>query len=116
MASLLRTRKSLLTRRINSFGEWLKESESLLEHPAEIEVSKRVKDIRVGLKICEEGIVTIESSLDKLGEAFEELEEHSAEDDEKFDKYVDSANDMVIKLSTYKTQLLRALEDCTDPS
>ncbi|XGW04881.1 hypothetical protein V3C99_015783 [Haemonchus contortus] len=116
MASLLRTRKSLLTRRINSFGEWLKESESLLAHPTEIEVSKRVKDIRVGLKICEEGIVTIESSLDKLGEAFEELEEHSAEDDEKFDKYVDSANDMVIKLSTFKTQLLRALEDCTDPS
>ncbi|KAK5976505.1 hypothetical protein GCK32_016887 [Trichostrongylus colubriformis] len=114
MTSLARTKKSLLTRRLNSIAEWLEDSERLLIPPGETEKPNRIKDLRVALRVCEENIATIESSLHGLGEAFENISERSAEDDEKFDKYVESANDMIIKLVSHKAKLLRIWEDCMD--
>ncbi|KAK6018374.1 Tas retrotransposon peptidase A16, partial [Ostertagia ostertagi] len=100
--------------RLNSITEWLKANENLLTPPLETEKPKRLRDVRVALKVCEESIGTVESSLQKLAEAFENLEERSADDDAQYDKYVESANDVIVKLDNFKTLLWGIWEDCME--
>ncbi|EYC44534.1 hypothetical protein Y032_0458g1827 [Ancylostoma ceylanicum] len=68
----------------------------------------------MALKVCDEHIALLETSLSKLASAFDDLEEHSKDDGEQLDKYMNSVQEEIVKLHAHKTQLQHMIRDCTN--
>ncbi|WKX95898.1 hypothetical protein Q1695_012396 [Nippostrongylus brasiliensis] len=101
MATVLRTQKALMTRRINAISQWIQDTAPLLERPTDGEQRRRAHQYRMILSTCEEHIERLEASLNTLAAAFDNTDATSP-DEEEFKKYIDNAMDFVMTLHEHK--------------
>ncbi|WKX95899.1 hypothetical protein Q1695_012396 [Nippostrongylus brasiliensis] len=115
MATVLRTQKALMTRRINAISQWIQDTAPLLERPTDGEQRRRAHQYRMILSTCEEHIERLEASLNTLAAAFDNTDATSP-DEEEFKKYIDNAMDFVMTLHEHKDKILRSLSTigCTN--
>ncbi|VDK67545.1 unnamed protein product [Cylicostephanus goldi] len=95
MAATIRTYKGLVTKRKQTIFNWLGESSTLLLTPCEESLKQeRAHDVSVALKECDENFTFLESSMAKLANAYDEYEDHYADDDEQLSKYIEAAQEV----------------------
>ncbi|EPB66843.1 integrase core domain protein [Ancylostoma ceylanicum] len=114
MTSTVRVFKGLLTKRCHTILDWLHDNATLVTALPDDESAKRqrVYDIRLALKTCDDHVNLLELSMTKLAQAFDDLDEHSEADDEQFDKYMETAQDAIMKLHAHKSKLQHMAHVC----
>uniref|UniRef100_A0A183FMF8 DUF1758 domain-containing protein n=1 Tax=Heligmosomoides polygyrus TaxID=6339 RepID=A0A183FMF8_HELPZ len=87
--------------------DWLQENSSWLGSLSETDSSRRecAGELRHALKICEEYVELLESSMAKLAKAYDGLADHSEEEDKQFEKYMESSQETIMKLHRQKPKL-----------
>ncbi|KAK6753683.1 hypothetical protein RB195_012960 [Necator americanus] len=106
--------KALTTRRRNIVIDWLSKTKGLLEaSESETESSRRdrVREIRLCLTACEENTIMLETTLDKFTKAYDDLEEHTDDEDKKMYEYVDNIHDTLVQLNERHSALKRVLQE-----
>ncbi|WKX95897.1 hypothetical protein Q1695_012396 [Nippostrongylus brasiliensis] len=110
MATVLRTQKALMTRRINAISQWIQDTAPLLERPTDGEQRRRAHQYRMILSTCEEHIERLEASLNTLAAAFDNTDATSP-DEEEFKKYIDNAMDFVMTLHEHKDKVSAVIHE-----
>ncbi|VDP03484.1 unnamed protein product [Heligmosomoides polygyrus] len=107
MAATVRVWKGLLTKRSHMIQVWLENSAQLIVEPAESESAKQecISDARLALKVCCDYIDLIESSMTKLANTFDAIDEHSVEEEKQLDRYAQTAQDLIVKLHVHNSEL-----------
>lgn len=85
MAATVRAYKGLVTERIETIIDWMRDNDALLITSPETARRRRAHDVSMALKVCDEHIALLETSLGKLASAFDDLEEHSEDDEEQLE-------------------------------
>ncbi|VDO83723.1 unnamed protein product [Heligmosomoides polygyrus] len=93
-----------MTKRINVISEWIGNTTPLLDFPPEEDQRRRVHKYRMILSTCEDHIERLESSLNALANAHDNVEA-SAKDEVEFSKYIDNALDVVMALHNHRERL-----------
>ncbi|CAJ0592991.1 unnamed protein product [Cylicocyclus nassatus] len=111
MTSTVRAYKGLTTKRIDNVLNWLRESSKLLDPVAPDLRQGQAQKIKLAIELCDENISLMESSLTKLTEAFDRIEDTDNEEEEQLDKYLESAQETIIKLQVHKTNLKQVMHE-----
>ncbi|PIO56741.1 hypothetical protein TELCIR_21858, partial [Teladorsagia circumcincta] len=59
--------------------------------------------------VCDENITLMETTMTKLADAFDDLEDHTEEEEAQLNKYIDGAQDTIMKLHLHKAELERKM-------
>ncbi|KAK6743229.1 hypothetical protein RB195_010469 [Necator americanus] len=113
--------KALTTRCRNIVIDWLSKTKGLLEaseserviareSSSESSRRDRVREIRLCLTACEENTIMLETTLDKFTKAYDDLEEHTDDEDKKMYEYVDNIHDTLVQLNERQSALKRVLQ------
>ncbi|CAJ0603091.1 unnamed protein product [Cylicocyclus nassatus] len=111
MTTTVRAYKGLTTKRIDNVLNWLRESSKLLDPVAPDLRQGQAQKIKLAIELCDENISLMESSLTKLTEAFDRIEDTDNEEEEQLDKYLESAQETIIKLHVHKTNLKQVMHE-----
>nr|CDJ94931.1 Protein of unknown function DUF1759 and Protein of unknown function DUF1758 and Retrotransposon domain containing protein [Haemonchus contortus] len=89
----------------------MKESEVFLRPPQDTDKKKTANKCRLAIRICDDHVALVESSLNKLAGSLENLEDRTDVDDAQFDKFMNRAHSIIMMLHGRKKDLLYTLND-----
>ncbi|KAK5982115.1 hypothetical protein GCK32_016166 [Trichostrongylus colubriformis] len=119
MAGTATAEKGWATKRRTAAAEWLRATQGLLREEDTIAESSRkdcMRELRRCLMDCGDHLTLQEKVLGKFTRAYDELKEHSEEDDKKFSEYISCTHDTIWQLSERTSALKRALMDLSEES
>ncbi|KAK6030544.1 zinc knuckle [Ostertagia ostertagi] len=116
MTSTVRAYKGLLTKRSKIVSDWIQENATLVSTVpgSDPERLEWISDIRASLKVCNDNITLLETTMAKLADAFDDLEEHTADEEVQLNKYIDGAQDTIMKLHLHKAEIERRISRYTE--
>ncbi|VDL68720.1 unnamed protein product, partial [Nippostrongylus brasiliensis] len=102
-----------MSRRLKAITNWMKDTEPLVTDPPDEGGMKRTNKCRLALTTCDDYIDMLESSLNALCTAYENVLNRTKEEDDKFEQYVDTVHDTMMMLQERKDKFKHIIHNLT---